>query len=215
MEVILLEKIDNLGELGDTVSVKPGFARNFLLPKGKALRATKENLAYFDAQKKQIEAENDKKKSEAEKVAKKIKGLNVPVVRAAAESGKLYGSVSSRDIADAINEKAGTNINRNQVILTQAYKMVGLFPLTVQLHPEVKEEITINIARSLDEAKIQEEKGVALIASEEEAAPTAKATAVTEEAQKEETKEAKTEEEASSEKNEAKEDKKAEEKKSA
>lgn len=174
MQVILLEKIDGLGKMGETVTVKPGHARNFLLPKGKALRATKENIAYFEAQHKHLEAENAKKKVEAEKVAAKIKGITVPVVRAASEAGKLYGAVSARDIADAINEAAGTSVTRYNVVLHDAFKMLGLFPVTISLHGEVKETVTLNIARSLDEAAIQKVKGHALIAGLEAPAKAAK-----------------------------------------
>jgi len=166
MQVILLEKIERLGQMGDVVTVKPGYARNFLLPKEKALRATKENIAYFEAEKKALQTANDKKKTEAEKMAKKVNGMVVPMIRQASEAGSLYGSVSSRDIAIAITEK-GEKIDRNQVVVNRAYKTLGLFPITVRLHPEVEAEITLNIARSDDEAKIQEERGEALIVTAE------------------------------------------------
>ncbi len=161
-EVILLERVDNLGQMGETVKVKPGYARNFLLPQRKALRATKENVAYFEAQKKVLEAQNLKKKEEAEKVSKKLDGLKVVVIRQAAESGALYGSVASRDIAEAVTA-AGIEIGRSQVMLNDAYKKIGLFPVSISLHPEVKVGITLNIARSLDEAKTQEKTGKAAI----------------------------------------------------
>ncbi len=161
-EVILLERVDNLGQMGETVKVKPGYARNFLLPQRKALRATKENVAYFEAQKKVLEAQNLKKKEEAEKVSKKLDGLKVVVIRQAAESGALYGSVASRDIAEAVTA-AGIEIGRSQVMLNDAYKKIGLFPVSISLHPEVKVGIILNIARSLDEAKTQEKTGKAAI----------------------------------------------------
>lgn len=162
MQVILLERVENLGQMGDVVNVKPGYARNFLLPRQKALRATKDNVVLFENQKKVLEAESLKKKAEAEKVAGKINGLKVAIVRQASEAGQLYGSVTARDIADAVVAK-GFKINRQQVTMDQNYKLLGLYPVKVALHPEVTVTVTINIARSLEEAKIQEEKGEALI----------------------------------------------------
>lgn len=162
MQVILLERVENLGQMGDVVKVKPGFARNFLLPRQKALRATQDNIAYFEAQKKVLEAENLKKREEAEKVGKKLAGLKTAIIRQAAEAGQLYGSVSARDIADAVAEK-GFKIDKSQVRMEQAYKILGLYPVKITLHPEVVVEVTINIARSKEEAKIQEERGEALI----------------------------------------------------
>lgn len=203
MQVILLEKIDHLGQLGDTVTVKPGYARNFLLPNNKALRATKENIAYFDAKKAQIEKDNAGKKVEAEKEAKKLNGLEVIIIRAASEAGKLYGAVSARDIADAINEKAGTEVSKNCVVLNTAYKDLGLFPVTIALHGEVKETVTLNIARSVEEAGIQkvrlaeEAKEAEKRAKEEKAAAKAAAAAkedTTEESPAEETAETSEEE---------------------
>ena len=162
MQVILLERVESLGQMGDVVNVKPGYARNFLLPRQKALRATKENVIFFDTQKKVLEAENLKKKGEAEKVSKKIDGLKIAIIRQASEAGQLYGSVTARDIADGVVEK-GFKIDRTQVTMDRNYKLLGLYPVKIHLHPEVSVEITINIARSLEEAKIQEEKGEALI----------------------------------------------------
>ena len=162
MQVILLERVESLGQMGDVVNVKPGYARNFLLPRQKALRATKENVVYFDGQKKIIEAESLKKKGEAEKVSKKVHGLKVAVIRQASEAGQLYGSVTARDIADGVSEK-GVKVDRTQVNMDRNYKLLGLYPVKIYLHPEVAVEITINIARSAEEAKIQEEKGEALI----------------------------------------------------
>lgn len=160
--VILLERVDNLGQMGDLVSVKPGYARNFLLPQKKALRATKANIAFFEAQRKTLEANNLKRKDEAEKLATKLNGLKVTMIRQASESGQMFGSVSSRDIADAVTE-AGFKIERSQVLLNQSFKLIGLAPVTISLHPEVKVEITLNIARSAEEAKVQEKTGKALI----------------------------------------------------
>ncbi len=162
-EIILLERVENLGQMGDVVKVKSGYARNFLLPHKKALRATKDNVAYFETQKKALEANNAKKREEASTLAKKVDGLKVVVIRQAAEAGQLFGSVSTRDIAEAISAK-GVDVNRNQIQLNQAFKLIGLFPVTVQLHPEVKVQVTLNIARSEEEAKTQEKTGKALIA---------------------------------------------------
>jgi large subunit ribosomal protein L9 len=162
MQVILLERVESLGQMGDVVNVKPGYARNFLLPRSKALRATKDNISYFDAQKKVLEADNLKRRSEAEKVAKKMDGLKVVIVRQASEAGQLYGSVTARDIADAV-AAAGFKTGKDQVTMDRAYKLLGLYPVKVRLHPEVVVEVTINIARSAEEAKIQEEKGEALV----------------------------------------------------
>ncbi|TAL34084.1 MAG: 50S ribosomal protein L9 [Alphaproteobacteria bacterium] len=162
MQVILLERVENLGQMGEVVNVKAGYARNFLLPRSKALRATQDNVAYFETQKKHLEAENIKKRGEAEKLGKKVDGIHVAIIRQASEAGQLYGSVSARDIADAIVE-AGFKVDRAQVRMDRSYKLLGLYPVKVSLHPEVTVEVTINIARSQEEAKIQEEKGEALI----------------------------------------------------
>lgn len=161
-EVILLERVDNLGQMGELVKVKPGYARNFLLPQKKALRATKENLAYFESQKKALEAQNLKKKEEAEKIAKKLDGLKVVILRQAAEGGQLYGSVASRDIAEAVTE-AGIQVGRSQVLLNDAFKTIGLFKVMIALHPEVKVSVTLNVARSAAEAATQEKTGKAAI----------------------------------------------------
>ena len=162
MEIILLERVENLGQMGDLVTVKPGYARNFLLPKGKAIRATAANRERFDADRAQLEADNLAKKGEAEKVAAKMEGLSVTLIRAASEMGQLYGSASSRDIAIAATE-SGFTINKTQVDLNNAIKTLGLFPVRVILHPEVAIEITINIARSADEAAEQTRLGRAII----------------------------------------------------
>lgn len=167
MQVILLERVENLGQMGDVVNVKPGYARNFLLPRAKALRATGDNVAYFETQKKTLEAENLKRRDEAEKVGKKLNGLKAAIIRQASEAGQLYGSVTARDIADAVTEN-GFKVDRTQVRMDRAYKLLGLYPVKIALHPEVTVEVTINIARSQEEAKIQEEKGEALIVKREE-----------------------------------------------
>lgn len=169
-QVILLQRVEKLGQMGDVVSVKPGYARNYLLPQKKALRASKENVAYFEAQKKHIEAESDKQKKEAEKLAKKIEGSKVTLIRQASESGQLYGSVNSRDIAQALSEASGESFDRSAVKLNQNYKLIGLFPIDIVLHPEVTAEITINIARSQEEAEMQAKTGKALISEEEQPA---------------------------------------------
>jgi large subunit ribosomal protein L9 len=154
MQVILLERVEKLGQIGDEVKVKDGFARNFLLPKKKALRATKANRDYFQTQKAQIEANNLKLKGEAEKVGSKLDGQKFTLIRQAGDRGQLYGSVSPRDVADAM-EKAGFKVDRHQVSISQAIKSIGLFTLPVVLHPEVKVNVTVNVARSEDEAERQ------------------------------------------------------------
>jgi large subunit ribosomal protein L9 len=128
------------------------------------MRATKSNIAYFETQRKQLEAENEKRKSEADKHAKNLEGLKVAIIRQASESGQMYGSVTARDIAETVSEVTGEKIERNMVEINQNFKYIGLFPVNVRLHPEVKVEITVNIARSADEAKTQEKTGRALIA---------------------------------------------------
>jgi large subunit ribosomal protein L9 len=178
MEIILLERVENLGQMGDLVTVKPGYARNFLLPEGKAIRATAENRAKFDADRAQLEAENLAKRGEAEKVAEKMEGLTVQLIRAASEMGQLYGSASSRDIAEAITA-SGFTVAKTQVDLNNAIKTLGLFPVRVVLHPEVALDVTVNIARSADEAAEQQRLGRAIISDiaereREEAAAAAK-----------------------------------------
>lgn len=163
-QVILLEKVENLGSMGDVVTVKPGYARNYLLPQKKALRASKENIAYFEGQRKALEAENEKGKKEAEKRSKKIEGAKAPIIRQASESGQLYGSVNARDIADQISEVTGEKITRNMIRLNNNFKTIGLFDVDVALHPEVIVKVTVNIARSSEEAQIQADTGKALIA---------------------------------------------------
>jgi large subunit ribosomal protein L9 len=154
MQVILLERVEKLGQIGDEVRVKDGFARNFLLPKKKALRATKANREFFQTQKAQIEANNLKLKGEAEKIGQKLDGQKFVLLRQAGDRGQLYGSVSPRDVADAM-EKAGFKVDRHQVSISVAIKSIGLFTLPVVLHPEVKVNIVVNVARSEDEAERQ------------------------------------------------------------
>ena len=161
MDVILLERVEKLGQMGDVVTVKPGFARNYLLPRKKALRATKNNLAVFEGQRTQLEAENLDRKTEAEKVAVKFDGLTVPVIRAAGESGQLYGSVTARDIAEAVIE-AGVTISRQHVVLDRALKTLGLEKVRISLHAEVDATVIVNIARSSDEAEQQASLGRAV-----------------------------------------------------
>ena len=161
MDVILLERVEKLGQMGDVVSVKPGYARNYLLPRRKALRATKHNLEFFEGRRSQLEADNLQRKSEAESVAKKVDGLTVPVIRAAGESGQLYGSVTARDIAEA-SIAAGVTVTRRQVTLDRALKTIGVEEIKVILHPEVSPSVVVNIARSQDEAEQQAHLGRAV-----------------------------------------------------
>ncbi len=164
MEVILLERISRLGQMGDTVKVKDGFARNFLLPKGKALRANETNKKKFEGQRAQLEARNLERKSEAAKVAESLDGKSFIVVRSAGETGQLYGSVSSRDIAELLTAE-GFSVGRNQVELNQPIKTIGLTNVAIALHPEVEVAVTLNIARSPEEAERQA-KGETLTTAE-------------------------------------------------
>lgn len=154
MDVILLERVEKLGQMGDLVTVKPGYARNFLLPRGKALRATDANKKHFEAQKAELEARNLERKSEAEAVGKKLDGEAIVIIRQAGESGQLYGSVASRDIAETLTDK-GFKVDKHQVILDKPVKSLGLFDQRVQLHPEVIATVTVNVARSEEEAERQ------------------------------------------------------------
>src|SRR5215469_2438431 len=154
MQVILLERVEKLGQIGDVVKVKDGFARNYLLPKKKALRATKQNRDYFETQRVQLEARNLERKTEAQAVAGKLEGKSFVLLRQAGDRGQLYGSVSPRDIADIVGA-GGFNISRSQVPLDKAIKTIGLFPVSVVLHPEVRVHVTINVARTEDEAERQ------------------------------------------------------------
>lgn len=191
MNVILLERIEKLGQMGDIVTVKPGFARNYLLPQGKALRATENNKAQFEGQRAQLEADNLKRKQEAEAVADKIRDISVVLIRQAGDAGQLYGSVSARDIAEAVTA-AGATIKRSQVILASPIKTIGLHDIRVELHGEVIITVVANVARSQDEAETQEKTGGAVLSlaqkeemevqAEAEAAAEAAAEAVVEQA---------------------------------
>ena len=163
MEVILLERIEKLGQMGDVVNVKTGFARNYLLPQNKALRKTKQNLSRFESERAQLEADNLTRKNEAENIAGKLENMNFTIIRAAGETGQLYGSVTSRDIAESVT-KAGILISKNQVILNRALKVLGLEPIRISLHPEVSVEVTANIARNKEEAEQQLSQGYAVSA---------------------------------------------------
>ncbi len=154
MQVILLERLGKLGQMGDVVRVRDGYARNFLLPQGKAMRASEASRKLFESQRVQLEARNLERKAEAEQVAAKLNGQSVVVVRSAGETGQLYGSVSTRDVAEAISA-AGFSLTRNQVGLNQPIKAIGLHTVPVLLHPEVEVAITVNVARSADEAARQ------------------------------------------------------------
>lgn len=162
MDVILLERIEKLGQMGDVVTVKPGYARNYLLPRGKALRATDANRQHFEQQRVQLEAENLKRRQEAEAVAAKMKDMTVVLIRQAGESGQLYGSVNARDIADAVTA-AGVTIKRAQVVLDNPIKAIGLHDVRVELHSEVVVIVRANVARSPEEAEVQEKTGGAVL----------------------------------------------------
>jgi large subunit ribosomal protein L9 len=167
MEVILLERVAKLGQMGETVRVRDGYARNFLLARGKALRATEGNKKQFETQRAQIEARNLEAKKEAEVVAEKLDGQTFIIIRQAGESGHLYGSVATRDISEAATA-GGFSLNRNQVVLTQPIKALGLHSVPVHLHPEVDVKITVNVARSEEEAERQA-RGESTLSSREEA----------------------------------------------
>ena len=154
MEVILLERVEKLGQMGDVVKVKPGYARNYLLPQKMALRATKANRAYFDQQQTHLEAANLERRSEAEAVARKFEGLSIVLVRQASDMGQLYGSIRPQDIADGVND-AGVTLEHKQVKLDRPIKTIGLHKVRIALHPEVAVEITANVARSEAEAELQ------------------------------------------------------------
>ena len=166
MQIILLERVEKLGKLGDVVTVKPGYARNYLLPTGKALRANKLNLEKFEAERSEREARNADAKTAAQSKAGSLDGLTVALVRAASEMGQLFGSVSSRDIANAILE-AGHDLDRRQVNMDKSIKTLGLFPIRVSLHAEVDAIVTVNVARSIEEAETQARTGQAVVANED------------------------------------------------
>lgn len=167
MEVILLERIEKLGQMGDTVKVKPGFARNYLLPQKKALRNTKENQVRFESQRVQLEAINLKRREEAQEVAEKLNGLSLLIIRQAGEGGMLYGSVTGRDVAEAI-KAAGFTIERRQVALDTPIKSLGAYTVRVSLHPEVAVSVTVTVARSQEEAERAAKKAQAEKAPVEE-----------------------------------------------
>jgi len=154
MEIILLERIEKLGQMGDVVNVKDGYARNFLLPQGKALRANKANRAHFEERRAQLEADNLENQKEAQSVAEKIDGNQYIIIRQAGESGQLYGSVSTRDIASLMTD-GGATISRNQVVLDRPIKLLGLHDVRIVLHPEVFLSVVVNVARTEEEAERQ------------------------------------------------------------
>jgi large subunit ribosomal protein L9 len=183
VEVILLERVPKLGQMGDVVKVKPGFARNFLLPQKKALRATEDNRKYFDSRRKDLEASNLKRRQEAEAVAAQMAGFQVMLIRQASESLQLYGSVTARDIAEAAAVGAGgkaVKIERSQVELPKPIKSLGLHKVQVHLHPEVIVEIAANVARSADEAEFQAKGGVIMAETDRAAQEAALAQAAAE-----------------------------------
>ena len=165
MNIILLERVEKLGQIGDLVSVKSGYARNFLLPKGKAIFASKENINVFEERKSQLEGENITRKKEAQNLADNINFKEVILIRAASESGQLYGSVSAKDISDAVTE-AGLSINKSQVNLNKALKTLSYEDISIKLHPEISINLKLNIARSIEEAKEQTKLGKAIITNE-------------------------------------------------
>jgi large subunit ribosomal protein L9 len=165
MEVILLERVAKLGQMGETVKVRPGYARNYLLARGKALRATKENKEHFEAQRAQLEARNLERRKEAEAVGEKLNGQSFTIIRQAGETGVLYGSVSTRDLAE-IMTAGGFTVDRNQIVLNLPIKTLGLHTVPVSLHPEVEVRVTINVARSPEEAERQA-RGEAVTTREE------------------------------------------------
>ena len=165
MNIILLERVEKLGQMGELVSVKSGYARNYLLPQGKAVFASKDNIKLFEERKAQLEGENITKKNEAQKLADSIKFNEVVIIRAASESGQLYGSVSAKDISQAVSE-AGLSINKNQVVLNKSLKTLSYEDISIKLHPEVQFNLKLNIARSTEEAKEQTKSGKAIITTE-------------------------------------------------
>ena len=170
MQVILLERVARLGQMGEVVKVRDGFARNFLLPQGKALRATDANMKSFEVQKAQLEARNLETRSESQALADKLDGTSYVVIRSASDAGALYGSVTPRDIAEIVTAE-GFSINRAQVVLNAPIKTLGVHGLKVVLHPEVTAKISVNVARSVEEAELQASgKSIQELAAEAEAA---------------------------------------------
>ncbi len=174
MQVVLLERVEKLGQMGDVVNVRNGFARNYLVPQGKAMRATKANLAEFERRRVQLEAANLKRKEEAQGLVGRIDGRTVVVVRQAGEGGQLYGSVNARDVAEALTAE-GVSIERHQVRLEQSIKTLGMHPVRIALHPEVHVQVTVNVARSPEEAQMQADPELAAAAAAAEAAEAAEA----------------------------------------
>lgn len=170
MQVILLERVAKLGQMGDVVNVKPGYARNFLLPQGKALRASNDNIKSFEVRKAELEAQNLETRKEAQAVAARLEGETYIVIRQASDGGALYGSVSPRDVADLL-EEAGVKIDKRQIVITTPIKLLGLHSAMINLHPEVDVEVGLNVARSVEEAELQASgKSIQELAAEEEAA---------------------------------------------
>jgi len=165
MNIILLERVENLGQIGDLVKVKSGYARNFLLPKGKAVFASKENMQIFEDKKAQLEGENITKKKEAQDLANSLKLKEIVIIRAASESGQLYGSVSAKDIAKEVTNE-GLSIDKSQVVLNKTLKTLSFEDVSLRLHPEVHIKLKLNIARSFEEAKEQSKSGKAIITTE-------------------------------------------------
>lgn len=179
IEVILMERVERLGGLGDVVRVRPGFARNYLLPQKKAMRATKSNLDFFAGKKAEIEAQNLTRKTEAEKLSGKVDGTKLIIIRQAGDMGQLFGSVSARDVASSLKD-AGITADKNQVQIDTPIKSLGLYKVKVRLHPEVAVTISVNVARSEEEASVQEKTGQAATARrEQEALDAAAATEAT------------------------------------
>ncbi|NAZ35543.1 50S ribosomal protein L9 [Rubellimicrobium sp. CFH 75288] len=169
MQVILLERVAKLGQMGEVVNVRPGYARNFLLPQGKALRASEANIRQFEAQKAELEARNAETRRAAEAEAGRLEGQSFVVIRSASDGGALYGSVTTRDVAEAA-AAAGFAVSRGQVVLNAPIKELGLHPVTVRLHPEVEVTVTVNVARTPEEAEMQASgKSIQDLAAEEEA----------------------------------------------
>lgn len=169
IEVILLERIEGLGAMGTTAKVRPGYARNYLLPQNKALRATKANLELFEKQRAELETRNAAERAKAEKLAEKMNNQKFVVIRQASDTGQLFGSVTARDVAESA-EAAGYTVSRIQVQIDQPIKTLGLFTVKIKLHPEVTLKVTVNVARSIDEARVQAEKGAAVLKAAEEKA---------------------------------------------
>ena len=165
IELILMQRVEKLGQMGEVVKVRPGYARNFLLPKGRAIRANAANLKRFETDRAQLEAQNLKRREEAERIGERVSGLTVTIIRQAGESGSLYGSVSARDIADGCKD-GGLTVNRNQVLLEQPIKTLGLTNVRVELHPEVHINVVVNVARSVEEAERQA-RGEEIVREEE------------------------------------------------